>query len=64
MPTRKISDIHGSALIQPPCQDPDHNVPNMQVFTPGVYEHECPRCGQKTVFRAGFSDAILSGPRR
>lgn len=50
MPTRKIEDFrklwHKPAL----CNSPDHNVPNMQVFENGVYEHECSACGRKYIF--------------
>lgn len=46
MPTRKIAD-----LPKPEgCLNRDHNPPSMMVFTPGVYEHECPECGKKTRF--------------
>ena len=39
---RKIADIPRS------CNHPEHNPPNMIVLSPGVYEHTCPGCGQKT----------------
>ena len=44
MPTRKIGDIPA------PCRHPDHNPPNMVLLENGVYEHECPSCGQKQTF--------------
>lgn len=47
MPTRKISDDQDTR----PCRHPDHDPPNMRVFEPGLYEHECPACHRKTVFR-------------
>ena len=48
MPTRKIEDSWRVKL--PLCNSPDHNVPNMQVFENGVYEHECSACGRKYIF--------------
>ena len=33
-----------------PCQDPQHNPAGMVVREPGMYEHICPRCGQKQIF--------------
>ena len=46
MPTRKIRDIKEYKR----CFHPSHNPPNMEVFTPGVYEHECPACHHKVEF--------------
>jgi len=46
MPTRKIRDVEEFRT----CTDPEHNPPSMMVFQPGVYEHECPRCGRKIEF--------------
>lgn len=40
MPTRKIADLPSSR----PCRHPDHEPPRLRLFTPGVYEHECPAC--------------------
>lgn len=40
MPTRKISDLPR------PCGDPDHDPPTHIVLENGIYEHECPKCGQ------------------
>lgn len=45
MPTRKIRDLE-----PPHCRHPEHNPPNMRVFEPGVYEHECPACGKTQTF--------------
>lgn len=50
MPTKKIADLDEEKPrewkpISNPCQHPDHNVPGMRVFEPGVYEHTCPACG-------------------
>lgn len=45
MPTRKIAD---APVV---CYDPDHLPPMFKVFEPGVYEHTCPACGLKTLFR-------------
>lgn len=33
-----------------PCTHPEHAPPSMRVFEPGVYEHECPACGEKVTF--------------
>lgn len=39
---RKIADIPKQ------CKDPNHNFPNMWCpAEDGVYEHECPTCGEK-----------------
>jgi len=46
MPTRKIRDIK----FKQQCLDPEHNPPNMMVWEPGVYEHECPKCHKKQTF--------------
>lgn len=29
------------------CRHPDHNPPSMIVLDPGVYEHTCPKCGER-----------------
>jgi hypothetical protein len=29
------------------CRDREHDPPTMIVLEPGIYEHECPRCGKK-----------------
>ena len=42
MPTRKVGEVDWSKFR--PCTNPDHDVPSMRVFQPGVYEHECPGC--------------------
>lgn len=46
MPTRKLEEWE----MPKQCNDPDHDVPTMQYFPPGTYEHECPKCGKKTQF--------------
>lgn len=46
MPTRKIADEHDKV-----CFHPEHNPPSHQVFEPGTYEHECPACHRKQIFR-------------
>lgn len=43
--TRKIADA-----LPPPCRHPEHNPPNMMVFSPGTYEHTCPACGATQIF--------------
>lgn len=42
---RKIADL-------PPnkCRDAEHNPPGYVAYAPGVYEHVCPRCGEKQRF--------------
>lgn len=47
MPIKKIADV----TVPEICLDPDHNAPSMIVLPPGVYEHVCPGCGRKQVFR-------------
>jgi hypothetical protein len=49
MPTRKIAEIPEQKV----CRHPEHNPPNMMVWEPGVYEHECPRCGEIQTFTVG-----------
>ena len=49
MPTRKISDPKEDR--QNVCRSGDHEPPQMMVFEPGLYEHTCPACGKRTVFR-------------
>jgi hypothetical protein len=55
MPTRKIhegaDDTWAKVAEARPCRDPGHNQPTMRVFQPGTYEHECPTCHRKMVFR-------------
>lgn len=48
MPTRRIMN---DVKIPEPCRHSDHQPPSMQVFPPGCYEHECPACKKKTLFR-------------
>ena len=45
MATKKIGEI------EKPCFHPEHNPPSMMVYEPGVYEHVCPACGRRQVFR-------------
>lgn len=47
MPTRKIADLK----CKVPCADPDHDPPSMMVLPDGLWEHECPTCGHRQVFR-------------
>lgn len=49
MPTKKIDEKTSMHHIV--CSHPEHNPPSMQVFMPGLYEHECPKCGSKKTFR-------------
>ncbi len=50
MPTRKIEEPE-IWKSKPLCRDRGHEVPSHQVFEPGLYEHVCPSCGEKKVFR-------------
>lgn len=45
MPTRKLSDTPRQY-----CRDPEHEVPSHMVLDNGLYEHECPGCGNKIRF--------------
>jgi hypothetical protein len=47
MPTKKIADLPRQQY----CRHPDHNPPSMMVYPPGIYEHTCPSCGHRVVFR-------------
>jgi hypothetical protein len=47
MPTRKIDDLPQEQI----CQHPDHNPPQLMYYPDGVYEHFCPSCGKRTVFK-------------
>lgn len=51
MPTRKLDDDTDLSQEPRPCLHPEHNPPRMRVFTPGLYEYECPACHQKVTFR-------------
>lgn len=44
---RKIAELAWNQI----CIHPEHNPPSHIVLSPGVYEHECPGCGAKTIFR-------------
>lgn len=37
----------GNVPIQKGCNDPEHNPPSHWCPPPGIYEHECPSCGNK-----------------
>ena len=46
----------------PPCLHPEHNPPGSICLPPGVYEHECPGCHNKQVFRVdGFFCSTVAG---
>ena len=53
------------------CHDREHNVPTMISLPPGTYEHECPSCHKRTVFRVsgtqmesgGWSAKLLPGEK-
>lgn len=54
---RKIASFSASL----PCQHPEHNPPTMLYLEPGVYEHQCPGCGDRSVFSVyGFSSTTGS----
>lgn len=56
MPTRKIADLPKPSTWtmpkagRPKCSHPEHNPPDRVSLPPGIYEHECPACGHKTIF--------------
>ena len=64
MPTRRIGDLPYNPWPIPAkernCSSRDHNIPGMQVFLPGVYEHECPECHHKTTFVVPESPTLSS----
>lgn len=43
MPFRKIEEFNPPKI----CTHPEHNPPSYIVLQPGVYEHQCPGCGNK-----------------
>lgn len=47
MGERKISDLPDPRI----CLSFEHEPASMVVREPGIYEHTCPECGHKTVFR-------------
>jgi hypothetical protein len=49
MPTRKIDDNFAPGFS--PCSHPEHDPPSMMVFENGLWEHICPACGHRQVFR-------------
>lgn len=58
MPTRKIADLpepqsEGWSYYpeRKGCAHPEYYAPTMAAYPPGIYEHECPACGEKTWFR-------------
>lgn len=58
MPTRKIADTFAPcAVAYGLCSDREHELPNLHLFEPGVYEHECPSCGIVRIFTI---DGIVS----
>lgn len=58
MPTRKIADLPR------PCLDPQHNPPSHCVFSEGIYEHECPSCGQRQQFCVRLPRLLVVPPRK
>lgn len=47
MPIRRLPDREGDKI----CRHPEHRVPTMISLPNGTYEHTCPGCGKKTIFR-------------
>lgn len=45
MTTQRIADPPPA-----PCRSPGHKPSTHIVLQPGTYEHECPKCGYKTIF--------------
>lgn len=60
MPTRKIAEPKDRGH----CRDPEHNPPSMMVYENGLYEHTCPSCGAKKVFRVNRPTFSSSGGQR
>lgn len=59
MPTRRLPD--NIQWQKPLCRHPEHNPPSHFAPPPGLYEHECPACGNKIVFRV--DGVICENPR-
>lgn len=57
MPTRKIGEVENPKAV---CRDPEHNPPTHMVYEPGVWEHECPRCGRKIRFVVPVVDCLTA----
>lgn len=65
MPTRKIETsecgrkVPKTLPFPPPnyCQGEEHDPLGHVVLSPGLYEHQCPDCKKKTLFR------VEEGPR-
>lgn len=54
MPTRKLDEREGDGRQKKEiCFHREHEVPSMQVFSPGLWEHVCPGCGHRREFRVG-----------
>lgn len=45
--TVRIGDVPGQTEV---CRDSEHNLPSYIVYTPGTWQHTCPKCGKKIVF--------------
>lgn len=60
MPTRKISNLP----VEKICQHREHLPPIMRVFTPGIYEHECPDCGNVIRFVVPEAPSYYDDTRR
>jgi hypothetical protein len=60
MPTRKIAKPKDRGH----CRDRAHDPPSMMVYENGLYEHECPSCGAKTVFRVNKPTFSSNGVAR
>lgn len=60
MPTRRLDGPEWNKWSKHNlCLHYAHNPPMHQVFKPGLYEHICPACGHKTIFRVpglGFNE--------
>lgn len=60
MTTRKIKENEPPQI----CLHSGHNPPSMQVFEPGLYEHECDACGHKVMFRVNGVSFIVEPARK
>lgn len=45
--TRKIAEPQQAKFV---CKDIQHNPPTHIVYSPGTYEHRCPKCHRIIVF--------------
>ncbi len=51
MTLRKLAPSTPEEELQAFCRSQEHNPPAYIVLENGAWEHTCPQCGKKTVFR-------------